>query len=300
MSYYDSEGNLRNDNGTFLNLNGPGTENAQEQAGGTRYDSRESAFAKLITHHAMGGSRTESTKSSDEGGGHVFALLIGLVALIFIGFPVAAVWHYRRKNWIYLSFTVIAFAFALLTGYFLTQPNGLSWAGLLTGSAIFGLVYAPFALVGWISHRIADKITKRAPLKMTRQTALILAAVGLPGAVLSFIFMPVGSPAGIMDISIAIALALIPALLAFSIAIILLAWFTRRLNNKKNAVPKLLYVPVPILLIFTCLIAVLAVKEWHLRAEHARQIAQIRAAAQLRNSHAQSPIPCTKHHGKCD
>ena len=198
---------------------------------------------------------------SGAGGGSFLLGLLLLPLLTVAILPVALVWHYRKRNWFYLVLTALLFAAS--AWYFLTKTHGALLDTVLGVQVVFGVVYLPFAVTGWICHRLNDRIAKEAPfnriawawialisLAISFETWFFMWIEGLHwGADLvrfvgnSIVFFGGRTYLTLSDYndSATMLLAAFPNAVALSV---LQAWFRKRQAQGKRAIPWLLYLPV--------------------------------------------------------
>lgn len=219
MSYQDSEGNYRSDNGTFTssttysNLNGSAYE--QECAGVNGFDTPDSAAAKLDAHRfkkmmeptwsvsSPAGSGDYSGDigssyggSSYSGSGDVdlgefakgFLALIGLVAvLVASGFvpmllTVAVLGGVLyRKRWRYATAIVVA-ALAVAT-LFWYQAGQFAGKALFHAGVVTDLLILPWAAFAYFNHRVIGRRAKDRPANWSVRN--VFALIGIAVAVMT-------------------------------------------------------------------------------------------------------------------
>lgn len=252
------------------------------------------------------------------GGGGEFLLGLLLLPLLTVAIlPVALVWHYRKKNWFYLVLTVLLFAAS--AWYFLTKTHGALLDTVLGVQVVFGVVYLPFAVTGWICHRLNDRIAKGAPFKFSAWSWIVLISLAISFETL--FFLPVEGLHWGADLvrfvgnsivffgghtylslsnyndSATMLLAAFPNAIALSV---LQAWFRKRQAQGKRAIPWLLYLPVAWVVGMALFLGfVITVNHLH-RNSHASATAPENHVAQAA---AQPTLPsharCAPHHKHC-
>lgn len=251
-------------------------------------------------------------------GGDEFLLGLLLLPLLTVAIlPAALVWHYRKKNWLYLALTALLFAAS--TWYFLTKTHGALLDTALGVQVVFGVVYLPFAVTGWICHRLNDRIAKGAPFNFGAWSWIVLFSLAISFEMLFFLWIEgfhwgadlvrfVGNSivffGGKTYISLSnyndsatMLLAAFPNAVTLSI---LQAWFRKRQAQGKRAIPWLLYLPV-VWVVGMALFLGFVITVNHLqRDSHASATVPedhaLHAAAQpTLQSHAR----CTQHHKHC-
>ncbi|OCS46911.1 hypothetical protein [Ralstonia pickettii] len=266
---------------------------------------------------STGSSGINSGGGGGSGGGEFLLGLLLLPLLTVAILPAALVWHYRKKNWFYLALTALLFAAS--AWYFLTQTHGALLDTVLGVQVVFGVVYLPFAVTGWICHRLNDRIAKGAPFNFGAWSWIVLISLAISFETLFFLWIEgfhwgadlvrfVGNSivffGGRTYISLSnyndsatMLLAAFPNAVTLSI---LQAWFRKRQAQSKRAIPWLLYLPV-VWVVGMALFLGFVITVNHLqRDSHASATVPedhaLHAAAQpTLQSHAR----CTQHHKHC-
>ncbi|HEF4746989.1 TPA: hypothetical protein SAO13_000934 [Burkholderia multivorans] len=266
---------------------------------------------------STGSSGFGSGDGGGSGGGEFLLGLLLLPLLTVVILPAALVWHYRRKNWFYLVLTALLFAAS--AWYFLTKTHGALLDTVLGMQVVFAVVYLPFAITGWICHRLNDRIAKGAPFKFGAWSWIVLISLAISFETLFFLWIEglhwgadlvrfVGNSIVIFGGSTYISLSdykdsATMLLAAFPNAVtlsVLQAWFRKRQVLGKRAIPWLLYLPV-VWVVGLALFLGFIITVNHLeRNSHVsatvleNQLAQARAQP-TSPSHAQ----CAQHHKHC-
>lgn len=255
--------------------------------------------------------------SGGSGGGEFLLGLLLLPLLTVAILPAALIWHYRKKNWFYLVLTALLFAAS--AWYFLIKTHGALLDTVLGVQVVFAVVYLPFAITGWICHRLNDRIAKGAPFKFGAWSWIVLVSLAISFETLFFLWIEglhwgtdlvrfVGNSIVIFGGSTYISLSgyndyATMLLAAFPNAVTLSvwqAWFRKRQALGKRAIPWLLYLPV-VWVVGLALFLGFVITVNHLeRNSHVsatvleNQLAQ--TGAQPKSpSHAQ----CAQHHKHC-
>ncbi|SOT40448.1 hypothetical protein [Burkholderia cenocepacia] len=121
------------------------------------------------------------------GGGEFLLGLLLLPLLTVAILPVALIWHYRKKNWLYLILTALLFAAS--TWYFLTKTHGALLDTALGVQVVFGVVYLPFAVTGWVCHGLNDRIAKGAPFNFNAWSWIVLFSLAISFETLFFLWI---------------------------------------------------------------------------------------------------------------
>lgn len=96
--------------------------------------------------------------------------------------PLVLYWLHKRRCYAYLTLTLSLFS--LLAGYLMLRSRGNPWHVLLWFEMLFGFLYLPFALWGWINHRTGTALL--VPVRLGAWPVMLL--VVLAGA-LQILFM---------------------------------------------------------------------------------------------------------------
>lgn len=262
------------------------------------------------------GSSSSGGGSGGTGGGILLApfLLIFFVVAIL---PIALFWHYRKKNWFYLGLTVSLFAVS--AGYFLSKTHGDMLSTLLGVEVVFGVVYLPFAATGWVCHRLNDRIAKGAPFKLGVWSWIVLISLAISFETLFFLGIGMfGWGAGLVrfigssivyfqgrtyfslssynDYAVML-LAAFPNAIALSA---LQAWFRKRREQGKRAVPWLLYLPVVWVVGMALFLGfVITVNHLHRNSHSSSTVPENRVAQAAAQPTLPSHARCAQHHKHC-
>jgi len=263
---------------------------------------------------------TASSSGGSGGGGSDASFLSAPFLLIFavVGIlPIALFWHYRKKNWFYLGLTVSLFAVS--AAYFLSRTHGDMWVTLFGVEMVFGVVYLPFAATGWVCHRLNDRIAKRVPFKLGAWSWFVLISLAIAFETLFFLWIEgLGWSAnlvrflgqsmvyfggstyvrlGTYNDAVTMLMAVFPNAIALST---LQAWFRKRAEQGKQAIPWLLYLPVAWVVGMALFLGFVIAVNHLQRDSHALATIPedhvLQAAAQpTLQSHAR----CAQHHKHC-
>ncbi|MDR8725740.1 hypothetical protein [Burkholderia pseudomultivorans] len=266
---------------------------------------------------SSGSSGFSNGGSGGSGGGEFLLGLLLLPLLTVAILPAALIWHYRKKNWFYLVLTALLFAAS--AWYFLTKTHGALLDTVLGVQVVFAVVYLPFAITGWICHRLNDRIAKGAPFKFGAWSWIMLISLAISFETLFFLWIEglhwgtdlvrfVGNSIVIFGGSTYISLsdyndsatmllAAIPNAIALSV---LQAWFRKRQALGKRAIPWLLYLPV-VWVIGLALFLGFVITVNHL--ERNSHVSATVSENQLAQAGGQPTSPsharCTQHHKHC-
>lgn len=186
-----------------------------------------------------------------------FLLILILVAPLLL----ALFWHYRKRNWLYLGVT--ALLFVAPAAYAVSKSHGDIWNTLFAVELAFTAIYFPIAAIGWVCHRLNDRIAQGAPFKLGVWPALVLLSLAIAFETLFFLWISglgwgvslvrftagsVGYLGGRTYLNLSdysnVATLILAAGPNFIILSALQAWFRNRRERGKRVVPWLFYLPV--------------------------------------------------------
>jgi hypothetical protein len=218
----------------------------------------------LLWAHNSEKKREEAGGSSTGGDGAGGAIILAPFVLIFVVIgilPISLFWHYHKKNWFYFTLTVVLFIAS--GGYFLSKTHGDVWNALLGIEMVFGFAYLPLAALGWVCHRLNDRIAKGAPFNLTAWSWVVLIALAIALEIHFFLWTKGlgwgaslvrfigGSMTYLFDAPYLYlsdyndyATMLIAAFPMVTAVMTLQAWFRKRKESGKRAVPWLFYLPM--------------------------------------------------------
>jgi len=91
--------------------------------------------------------------------------------------PLVLYWLHKRRCYAYLTLTLALFF--LLAGYLMLRSRGNPWHVLLWFEMLFGFLYLPFALWGWVNHKAGTALLVPVRLGAWPVMLLIVLAVAL-------------------------------------------------------------------------------------------------------------------------
>lgn len=100
---------------------------------------------------------------------------VPLLLLPMATMPLSLYWLYKRRYYAYLSLTLLLFF--LLAVYLMLRSSGNPLHTLLWFEMLFGFLYLPFALWGWINHKIATALL--VPIRLGAWPVMVLIVLAL-------------------------------------------------------------------------------------------------------------------------
>jgi len=100
-----------------------------------------------------------------------------LLLLPMATMPLALYWLHKRRYYAYLTLTLLLFF--MLASYLMLRSSGNPWRVLLWCEMLFGFFYLPFAMWGWLNHKIGTSLLVPVRLGIWPFMVLVVLAAAL-------------------------------------------------------------------------------------------------------------------------